>query len=90
MTPRTLSAAVNFGAVASQYQRLRTLHPDARAVLVVSYIRDDHGLTFDQFRCENERGHSFTHSGTAYGGDDERFGGEGRCYCAHCGADGDA
>ncbi len=26
----------------------------------------------------------------ADGGDDERWCGEGRCYCMHCGADGDA
>lgn len=29
-------------------------------------------------------------TGTAYGGDDDSFFGEGRCYCEHCGADGDA
>lgn len=41
-------------------------------------------------RCTSPRGHSWVYSGTAYGGDDERWGGEGRCYCEHCGADGDA
>lgn len=29
-------------------------------------------------------------SGTAYGGDDDSYFGEGRCYCMFCGADGDA
>lgn len=29
-------------------------------------------------------------TGTAYGGDDERYCGEGRIYCDTCGADGDA
>jgi hypothetical protein len=33
--------------------------------------------------------HEWGYSGTAYGGDDERWHGEGRCYCVHCGADGD-
>lgn len=36
------------------------------------------------------QGHSWVFSGTAYGGDDESFHGEGRAYCEHCGADGDA
>lgn len=40
--------------------------------------------------CSNSLGHSFICTGTAYGGDDERYHGEGRCYCIHCGADGDA
>lgn len=34
--------------------------------------------------------HDWSYTGTAYGGDDESYHGEGRCYCAHCGADGDA
>jgi hypothetical protein len=34
--------------------------------------------------------HEWVHTGVAYGGDDERYHGEGRCYCMHCGADGDA
>jgi hypothetical protein len=85
-----LSDAISLGAIASQYQQLRAQHPDARAAVVVAYIRDDHGLTFEQYRCEQERGHSFSSTGTAYGGDEDSYGGEGRCYCAHCGADGDA
>lgn len=35
-------------------------------------------------------GHKFAYTGTQYGGDDDRFHGEGRAYCEHCGADGDA
>lgn len=34
--------------------------------------------------------HDFVCSGTAYGGDDESYHGEGRSYCTKCGADGDA
>jgi hypothetical protein len=32
---------------------------------------------------------AWVYTGTAYGGDDPRWFGEGRCYCALCGADGD-
>lgn len=34
--------------------------------------------------------HEWAYTGTAYGGDDESYMGEGRCYCVHCDADGDA
>ena len=44
----------------------------------------------DEPKCTNPEGHSFVCSGTAYGGDDESYRGEGRCYCEWCGADGDA
>ncbi len=44
----------------------------------------------DPDTCTNPSGHEFVCTGTAYGGDDERWCGEGRCYCIHCGADGDA
>lgn len=50
--------------------------------------------------CEPERpeddepgsdcAHEWAYTGTAYGGDDHSYFGEGRCYCIHCGADGDA
>lgn len=44
----------------------------------------------DPDRCTDPAGHQFECTGTAYGGDDESYHGEGRCYCIHCGADGDA
>jgi hypothetical protein len=34
--------------------------------------------------------HEWSHTGLAYGGEDESYHGEGRCYCSRCGADGDA
>jgi hypothetical protein len=34
--------------------------------------------------------HEWAYTGSAYGGDDDSYHGEGRCYCIHCGADGDA
>jgi hypothetical protein len=40
--------------------------------------------------CTNPEGHKFNCTGTAYGGDDSRWCGEGRCICIYCGADGDA
>lgn len=33
--------------------------------------------------------HEWSYTGSAYGGDDPRWFGEGRCFCIHCGADGD-
>lgn len=39
---------------------------------------------------EQECAHEWKYTGSAYGGDDERWSGEGRCYCIYCGADGDA
>ncbi len=44
----------------------------------------------DPDACTNPGGHQFQHTGTAYGGDDPRWHGEGRSICIHCGADGDA
>jgi len=44
----------------------------------------------DADECTSPHGHEFVCTGTAYGGDDERYMGEGRSYCMHCGADGDA
>lgn len=44
----------------------------------------------DPDACSNPGGHEFVSTGTADGGDDERWMGEGRCFCIHCGADGDA
>lgn len=40
--------------------------------------------------CTSPGGHEWAYTGTVYGGDDESYFGEGRCYCIHCGADGDA
>lgn len=87
---RTLAQAAAFGLVAAQYQRLRLEHPAVRALTIKRYIDDDEGLTLEQFECSTERGHSWSYTGTAYGGDDSSYMGEGRCYCRYCGADGDA
>lgn len=44
----------------------------------------------DSDACSDPGGHSWVYTGTAYGGDDESYFGEGRCYCEFCGAGGDA
>lgn len=87
---RTLAQAAEFGQVAAQYQHLRAAHPAMRALTIFRYIRSDEGLTPEQFECGTERGHEWSYTGSAYGGDDESYFGEGRCYCCYCGADGDA
>jgi hypothetical protein len=90
MATRTLAQAIAFGQVAAQYQQLRRAYPVMRALTLHRYIKDDQGLTPGQFECATERGHRWSYSGTAYGGDESSYGGEGRCYCCLCGADGDA
>jgi hypothetical protein len=89
----TLNEAADFGFVASAYSVLRRKHPTVPARLAYQYIRDggDGGAaTFEQFVCGTVRGHSWSYSGTNYGGGDDRWCGEGRCLCSYCGADGDA
>jgi hypothetical protein len=86
---KTLSQAAAFGQTAAQYEQLRA--QGLRAITALRYVRDaGGGLTPAQFACETERGHQWSYSGTEYGGDDDSYRGEGRAYCALCGADGDA
>lgn len=47
---------------------------------------DDYPDDEEEVECE----HEWACTGTEYGGDDESYHGEGRCYCIWCGADGDA
>lgn len=77
---------------ASLYAEVRHKYPSLPARLAFEYAAVGYGesQSMAAFVCERTRGHSWSYSGTAYGGDDESYGGEGRCYCAHCGADGDA
>jgi hypothetical protein len=87
---QTFEQAIAFGVLASQYHQLRIEHPEIAALTVYQYLRDDQGLTISQFECATKRGHSWGFTGSDYGGDDEGYRGEGRCYCRFCGADGDA
>lgn len=86
---RTLTQAIAFGETAAEYQRLRQQHPTEPARHVKRYIdaqAQAYGLTLQQFECK----HEFAYTGTQYGGDDDSYRGEGRCYCVHCGLDGDS
>jgi len=77
---RTLQQTVEFGQAAGHYARLRREHPRIRALTIHRYMRDDHGLTLEQFECETELGHRWPR-------DLEEWE---RCLCLRCGADGDA
>ena len=69
------------------YVKLRAEHPRIPARKILAYIKDGGGESFAEFTCP---GHQWAYTGSAYGGDDESYFGEGRCYCQNCGADGDA
>jgi hypothetical protein len=85
---RTLAQAAAFGRVVAQYQHLRAAHPAMRAPAIFRYIRANDGLAPGTVRVRvTERGHEWSYTGSAYGGDNESHFGKGRCYC---GADGDA
>lgn len=83
---RTLAQTIAFGQTAAQYAALRQAHPLAPAAHIKRYIDAAPPETFEQFGCK----HEFSYSGTAYGGDDESYYGEGRAYCVYCGIDGDS
>lgn len=75
---------------AKWYRELRELHPTTPACRLFAFMLDTDGALFEQFECERYIGHRWIHTGTAYGGEDESYHGEGRVYCSRCGADGDA
>ncbi len=89
---RNFSDLARFAGLASTYAGLRAAEPGLRAATALRAIRyaDDAGCRLPEAVCAVTTGHSWSCSGTAYGGDDERWHGEGRCLCAYCGADGDA
>lgn len=62
--------------------------------LHITSITGPHNVDEPEERDPGQRGpcpgHEWAFTGTAYGGDDANFHGEGRAYCVHCGADGDA
>ena len=71
-----------------QYFQLREQHPTTPAKTLWAYLtQSDGSQSLKEFSCP---GHEWAYTGSAYGGDDESYSGEGRCYCVHCGADGDA
>jgi hypothetical protein len=80
-----------FVRTAQYYRALRHRYPHVAARHVHSYLRDGDGAgTLEQYVCSITAGHEWAYTGTAYGGDEDTYHGEGRCYCALCGADGDA
>jgi hypothetical protein len=87
--------------VARQYQ----VKPDTSALVFTVKEHDSDGipavidLLLDDPNLEREPDpgsdnpdcvHEWAYTGTAYGGDDDRWMGEGRAYCINCGANGDA
>lgn len=73
-----------------RFRWARLTYPEVPAARLLSAIkRLDAGdaMTMDEALCPK---HDFVYTGTQYGGDDPRWNGEGRCYCRHCGLDGDA
>lgn len=64
----------------------RARHPSIPARHVLAYLREQTGCSIEQFLCR----HAWSYTGTEYGGDDESYRGEGRCYCRLCGMEGDA
>jgi hypothetical protein len=70
------------------------LRPEDKARIDAAFARlnddlaaiDEQDPPDPQDSCE----HDWNHTGTAYGGDDESYRGEGRVICRKCGADGDA
>lgn len=63
----------------------------ADAVECVCFALDELNIDYaPQEEPEEGCAHEWVHTGTAYGGDDERYHGEGRAYCSKCGQDGDA
>jgi hypothetical protein len=89
--PLTFDRLLSLAEVAPSYLKLRSEHPAVPAKLVHLYLQEPgNDATFEEFVCRVTTGHRWSYSGTAYGGDDESYHGEGRCLCSHCGADGDA
>lgn len=74
--------------IAPGYLQMRREHPLIPARKIHEYLRSgvENGESFEVFMCP---GHQWIYTGSAYGGDDDRWCGEGRCYCRNCGADGD-
>jgi hypothetical protein len=72
------------------YFALRESNPDMSATLLWQFVNGDGSESLPEFVCARTRRHRWLCSGTAYGGDDPRWMGEGRMLCAYCGADGDA
>jgi len=78
--------------VTAMHYVIGEIDPDVRQREEESAAVDDDDMFGDEpdDGCTDPGGHKWAYTGTQYGGDDPSFHGEGRCYCEHCGADGDA
>jgi hypothetical protein len=87
-----LATLRSLAPVIETYVALRQARPEMPARSVLAHVRGDiaEARTLDQTHCAITAGHRWSYTGTAYGGDDESYHGEGRCYCCYCGIDGDA
>lgn len=94
-----INAMINTsGLVLKRLETIQSLIADGAATADDMSVADEDGLEReydneiddDPNACSHPRGHQFVNTGTAYGGDDERWGGEDRSYCRHCDADGDS
>lgn len=85
----SIEAAVRFGDLARRFADARREFPGRAAAAVLDGVRksEEWGVPLVEAMCP---GHEWAYTGSAYGGDDDRWHGEGRCYCVWCGADGDA
>lgn len=72
---------------AKTYVILREKHPEVPAAKVWGWMHSDGGESLAEYLCP---GHRWICTGSAYGGDDDSYMGEGRVYCSLCGKDGDA
>jgi ribonuclease I len=68
------------------YAQLREKYPAVPALTIWRYVKEEPGCSLKQYICK----HEWAFTGSAYGGDDESYHGEGRSYCSLCGLDGDA
>jgi hypothetical protein len=72
--------------LAPLYLSIRQQFPLLPARDVLTFVKHGDGVGIEQYFCR----HEWVFTGSAYGGDDDSYRGEGRCYCSRCGADGDA
>jgi hypothetical protein len=90
MMTRSFAELERFAEVARVYRVVRDQGVPASAAYSATKDSLENGVRLEEAVCSFTGGHSWHYSGTAYGGDDERYHGEGTVRCSYCGADGDA
>lgn len=85
---RNFDELAHFAHIEHRYRTLRQERPDIPARYVWMFVNDawPDARNIDEALCH----HEWACTGSAYGGDDESYHGEGRSYCLRCGTDGDA